>query len=347
MTAPFTADGRIGRLLHLGSVVIDVVLNVPALPERGSDVLASAATSTPGGGFNVMAAASRQGLPVAYAGARGTGPFATLAKSALAAEGIDVLLPPTPGADTGIVITIVEGDGERTFVTATGAEDSLTAASLAAVQAGPGDAVYLSGYGLLHPSNRPALLGWLPSLDERSVLFFDPGPLVGRIPRAVLVPVLQRANWLSCNAREAALLTAELLLAHDPGHRERLTLRDHGGRSGHLIAELTESARTLADLAMDGRRDLGIIVHAGQAGCILAQAGADPVHIPGFPVTAIDTTGAGDTHAGVFIAGLAAGAGPPEAARRANAAAAISVTRRGPATAPTAAELTAFLARQS
>ena len=67
--------------------------------------------------------------------------------------------------------------------------------------------------------------------------------------------------------------------------------------------------------------------------------------MPGFPVDAVDTNGAGDTHAGVFIAALAHGADPLEAARRANAAAALSVTRPGPATAPTAAELAEFLAR--
>jgi sugar/nucleoside kinase (ribokinase family) len=62
-------------------------------------------------------------------------------------------------------------------------------------------------------------------------------------------------------------------------------------------------------------------------------------------VRAIDANGAGDTHAGVFIAALARGTAPPAAARRANAAAALSVTRPGPATAPTARELARFLAR--
>ena len=56
--------GRLfSRLLHLGNVVIDVVLDIPALPERGGDVLASRTELTPGGGFNVLAAAARLGLP--------------------------------------------------------------------------------------------------------------------------------------------------------------------------------------------------------------------------------------------------------------------------------------------
>ena len=58
-----TVTRRFGRLLHLGNVVIDVVLNVPALPERGGDVLASGTQVTPGGGFNVMAGATARAPP--------------------------------------------------------------------------------------------------------------------------------------------------------------------------------------------------------------------------------------------------------------------------------------------
>jgi sugar/nucleoside kinase (ribokinase family) len=313
------------RLLHLGNVVVDLVLNVPYLPERGADVLAAASRVSPGGGFNVLAAAARQGLPAAYAGAHGRGPFADLARAALAAEGIGVLLPPKPGPDTGVVIAIVEPAGERTFLTAPGAEATLTAADLAAVRPRPGDVVYLSGYSFLHAANRAALLAWMGRLgdpgdpgdpgDLGNVVVFDPGPLAGQVPAAALAAVLRRADWLTCNAREAAILS---------------------GRPDPLAA-----TRALA------ARQRGVIVRTGPGGCILSFAGGEPVAIPGFAVPAVDTNGAGDTHAGVFIAALARGAAPPEAARLANAAAALSVTRTGPATAPTASELAQFLARSA
>jgi sugar/nucleoside kinase (ribokinase family) len=67
-----------------------------------------------------------------------------------------------------------------------------------------------------------------------------------------------------------------------------------------------------------------------------------PVHILAPAVHAVDTTGAGDAHAGVFLAALADGLSPADAARRANAAAALAVTRPGPATSPTRAELDAW-----
>src|SRR5215471_10374088 len=125
-----TRPGPVTRLLHLGNVVVDVVLYVPALPEPGGDVLATGAQTAAGGGFNVMAAAARQGLAVAYGGVIGTGPFAALATAACAAEGIEVLRPAKPGLDTGLVISVVDASGERTFLTSRGAEATLTAADL-------------------------------------------------------------------------------------------------------------------------------------------------------------------------------------------------------------------------
>ena len=306
MTGPFD------RLLHLGNVVVDVVLDVPVLPERGGDVLADRTETTPGGGFNVMVAAARQGLRVSYAGAHGGGPFGTLARAGLAAAGIEVLLRPKAGLDTGFVIAVVDSGGERTFFTSRGAEAALTAGDLAGLAAGPRDAVYLSGYGLAHPSNRAALLEWLGRLGDDSVVFFDPGPLAASIPAGAAGRTLARADWVTCNARESALLTG--------------------------LPDPLDAASALA-----ARRPAGALVRVGPAGCLIARHGAAVVRVPGFRVDVLDTNGAGDAHTGTFIAALAGGADEVAAARAANAAAALSVTRRGPATAPTAAELAQFL----
>lgn len=61
--------------------------------------------------------------------------------------------------------------------------------------------------------------------------------------------------------------------------------------------------------------------------------------IDGYPVTAVDTNGAGDCHTGVLAAELLRGANLLEAVRVANVAAALAVTRRGPATCPTREEI--------
>jgi sugar/nucleoside kinase (ribokinase family) len=302
------------RLILVDSVVIDVVLNVEGLPERGSDTYVDTSTSYAGGGFNVMAAASRLGLPAVYAGVVGLGPFATLAQEAMREEDIQVAIPPVPGVDTGFVVAIVEPDGERTFLTANGAESTLTSSQLEGVEVRTMDMVYFSGYVLLHPSNATAILELVARLSSEVILLFDPSPLVASIDRALLDAVLARVDWLSCNAREAAAMTGS-----SDGRAAAGALRERLGRGS-------------------------VIVRRGRDGCVVACSDGAVDVVEGFPVDAIDSNGAGDTHVGAFAALLSQGRAPLDAARGANAAAAFSVTRRGPATGPFTHELDAFMA---
>ncbi len=306
------------RLVFAGEAIVDLLMWVPALPERGGDMLAQSSSVQVGGGFNIMAAAARQGLTVVYAGGHGTGPWGDKVRAALAAEGIAVLRPPDADADTGFDVALVEAGGERTFVTSLGAETLREPGAWDPVRVRAGDAVYVSGYGLVAPESGAILGAWAAVLPAGVLLFVDPGPLVADIPADVLGPVLGRCDWWSCNQREAALLTG----ARDPAEAARLL----AGRTGRA----------------------GVIVRAGRSGCVLAlrAAGADAELslIPAPAVVAVDTTGAGDAHSGVFLAGLAAALSPGAAARRANAAAALAVTRPGAAVSPSRAELDAFLA---
>ena len=73
------------RLVFAGEAIVDLLMRVPALPERGGDMLAESAAVEVGGGFNIMAAAVRQDLPVVYAGGHGTGPWGDMVRAALAA----------------------------------------------------------------------------------------------------------------------------------------------------------------------------------------------------------------------------------------------------------------------
>ena len=88
---------RFERLVHVGNVVVDLVMTVADLPSRGGDMLAGHTTTVAGGGFNVIAAAARQGLAVTYAGRHGTGPFGEIVRTALRSEGVTVTAPATPG----------------------------------------------------------------------------------------------------------------------------------------------------------------------------------------------------------------------------------------------------------
>lgn len=188
-----------GQLVSVGSVVVDVLAAVPSLPTRGGDVWASGMQLRAGGGFNAMAAAARQGVPVLYAGAHGTGPFGDLARAALRAEGIAVRLAPRMDIDTGLVIVLVDDGGERTFVSGRGAETTLCRADLADLRPAPGDVVLVSGYGL-----DDALVDWVVALPASVVVALDPGPLA---PPGPLARVRPRVDWWSANATEAAALT--------------------------------------------------------------------------------------------------------------------------------------------
>jgi sugar/nucleoside kinase (ribokinase family) len=323
----------LSRLVFAGEAIVDLLMWVPALPERGGDMLAGSSAVQVGGGFNIMAAAARQGLPVVYAGGHGTGPWGDKVRAALEAEGIDVLRPPDPGPDTGFDVALVEADGERTFVTSLGAESLRAPGSWDAVQLWPGDAVYVSGYGLVPPESGPVLGAWAAGLPPGVLLFLDPGPLVADIPEAVLDPVLSRCDWYSCNQREAELLAG----VQDPVEAARLLVR-RTGRAGVIVRAGPEGC--VLALRVTGPAD-----QVGQAGRVgqVGQVGLSLSLIPAPAVVAVDTTGAGDAHSGVFLAGLADGLAPAEAAWRANAAAALTVTRSGPAVSPSLAELDQFL----
>jgi sugar/nucleoside kinase (ribokinase family) len=298
-------SAAVSRLVVAGSVLVDLVMFVPALPERGGDVLADDATLTTGGGYNVASAAARQGLPAAYAGKHGTGPFGDTVRRDLAADGIALLLPPSPEGDTGFCVGLVEADGERTYATRPGVEGTLTAPDLQAAPLGAGDAVYLSGYDLAY-RHGVAVGHWFDRIDAAHLTVFDPGPLAGELPAAELARALRRADWVSANGREAALLTG---------------LDDPAAAAARLAARSGAA---------------GCVVRVGPAGCILAVPGAAPVHVPVplGPVPALDSGGAGDTHVGAFVAALGRGLPPVAACRWANAAAARCVRARGPANGP-------------
>jgi sugar/nucleoside kinase (ribokinase family) len=305
------------RLVHVGSAVVDYVYRIDALPRAGTERTAAAYAQVVGGGFNMMVAASRTGMKVAFAGQHGTGPNGDFLRAALAAESIEVLAPQSASMDTGNCVVLVTADAERTFVSWPGAEGMLTPASFERVRLQPGDWVFTSGYTLSYPGSRDALADWIEALPPQVPFVFDPTPVVAEIPAEILARVLARTTWLSCNTQEAASIAGL-------------------GSSEAMSERLLASNCPQAD---------GVVIRSGSAGCFVRLANGETRSIAGFKVRAVDTNGAGDTHIGSFVSGLTRGAYPFEAARYANAAAAISVTRHGGSSAPTDTEIQAFLSR--
>eukprot|EP01133_Synstelium_polycarpum_P008801 gene8801-10327_t len=288
-------------------------MSLDTLPATGGDVLANSASFEAGGGFNVMAAARRNGLPVVYLGRHGTGRFGDLARAAMQAEGIEMALAASDDKDTGLCVSLTEATTERTFISHIGAEGDLLAQDLANAVPRDDDYVYVSGYSLLLEGKAQALLDWLLALPRQITVVFDPGPLVKAPDSALMVALLPRIDIWTSNGPEALAFTGASDLAG-----ALLKLNEH------LPA------------------DTLLVVRDGPNGCWISRNGQGE-HVPGFKVKAVDSNGAGDAHAGVFIAGLANGLAPAVAARRANAAAALAVTRWGPATSPGTAEVDALL----
>ncbi len=304
------------RLVQAGSVVVDHVYRIDALPASGTEKTATRYERLAGGGFNTMVAARRTGMRVAFAGRHGTGPNGDFLRDALAAEDIDTLTSRAEVCDNGNCVAMITDDAERTFVSWPGVEGVLSTSDMAQVEIADGDWVVVSGYTLSYPRSREALTTWIEALPETVLLLFDPAPVVTDIPPSLLQRVLSRVTWLSCNETEAEAIAA----GGSPNANAEKLLRRHCPRAE------------------------GIVVRAGSNGALLHLREGSRVEVPGFRVTPVDTNGAGDTHIGAFVSALAQGAAPLEAVRYANAAAAISVTRHGGATSPTDAEIRNFLA---
>jgi sugar/nucleoside kinase (ribokinase family) len=136
--------------------------------------------------------------------------------------------------------------------------------------------------------------------------------------------------------------SAEALAAWLPTVPDAVLVVVDPGPLGDAVPEAVRSRAdwwSSADGEAGGSPRRGSVLRQGADGCLL-----NGDRVPGFVVEAIDTNGAGDAHVGVFAASIALGIDPHTAAVRANAAAAMAITRRGPATAPTAGELDAFIA---
>lgn len=307
---------RTARVIHTGQAMVDLVVEVPHLPVRGGNVMADTATRYAGGSVTILVAAARQGVRAVQAGAVGTGPNGDLVREVLAAEGVQVSSAPVADIDTGVCVVMVEPTAERSFVTTRAAERRITAESLGTSQAGPGDLVCVSGYTLF-PSTRDPLMVWLETLDDGVVVVLDPGAPFAAFEPDLVERVLALTDVWTSNAQEAQELTG---------------VQDVEASCAAVAERLPEAAV--------------VVVRDGPQGCWVRVTG-ETTYVPGFPQTPVDTNGAGDTHTGVLCAGVARGLDWEEAARRANAAGAIKVTRKGPATAPTADEVDAFLAREA
>ncbi len=298
----------------VGSLNMDFVVQVEALPRAGETVLGRGFATIPGGkGANQACAAARLGGRVRMIGRVGDDALGRELCASLGAAGVDTTaVLATRGAPSGVALIAVEAGGQNQIVVAPGANGLLTADDVArALGAGAG------GFLLLQLESPPDAVEQALALGQErgATVLLDPAPA-----RPLADALLARVSCLTPNQSEALSL-----------------LGRSGG--GFPLAEAPEVAR-----ALRARGPRAVVLKLGASGAFLDD-GAGGRHFPGLKVDAVDTTAAGDTFGGALAVALAEGRGLPDAIVFANAAAALSVTRPGAQSSiPTRPEVDALLA---
>ncbi len=305
-----------GRVIVVGSVNIDFVVNVDHLPAAGETVTGGRFSRHHGGkGGNQAIAAARLGATTIFIGAVGSDAFGEEARAALVADGVDVMeLVTLAGEVTGLAFILVDAGGENSIAVASGANAAIAPAhvqaALGRVAPGPGDVVLVG-----HEISTPTALAALRAGSEAgATTIFNPAPAAG-----LTLDALDAAEIVTPNRGELALLSGT---DQSPQVAARALLADAPGLRTVLVS-----------LGADGAR-------------LVSREEVDDALIRAAPVEVIDTVGAGDALNGALAAGLASGQDLETAARRAVVAAGLAVTRASAREGmPTAAELEAQLGR--
>lgn len=311
MSEPFattTAD-----VLVVGSLNMDLRIRTPRLPAPGETLTGSGFDTDGGGkGANQAVAAARQGARVAMLGAVGQDAHGAALLAALQADGIDTdAVERIAGTPSGTAAILLMPDGENSIVVIPGANHALTPERVRA-QADRLRQARVVVAQLECPLDAVAeALAIAREAGAVTVLNAAPVQPLGEA-------LLGQLDWLVVNEIEAAALAGMPV----PGPAEARAVAEQLRRRG--------PRQVLVTLGAEG------LVLAGPEGTLA---------LPAPRVQAVDTTGAGDTVVGALAAALAAGRPLREALTRAQAAAALAVTRLGTQSAmPTAAEVDALVA---
>jgi ribokinase len=305
--AAATAEAAI---VVLGSVNLDTVLRCPRLPAPGETVQGHGLDRHPGGkGANQAVAASRLGAPVRFIGCVGEDDAGRSALASLTAENIDTSGVRRVAEPTGTALVLVEDSGQNCIALHPGANEALDRAQVDAQAAS-----IRAAQALVCQLETPQHATWHAIGIARAAgvrVLLNPAPA-----QAVNVARLAEVDVLVPNESEAMSLA--LLI----------------GAAGQVSANAREAALQLRAAGVGT-----VVVTLGGEGVLVADA-AGMRHFAAPPVDARDTSGAGDTFVGALAVALGRGATLDDAIGWAQAAAAISVTRRGTMDAmPHAAEM--------
>jgi ribokinase len=285
------------RIVVVGSCNADMVIKAPRLPRPGETVTSGTFFRARGGkGANQAVAAARAGGAVAMIGSVGIDTFGDDAIAGLEEDGIDTAhVVRSAATPSGVALIMVDAAAQNLIAVASGANALLSAADIRACEATIAAADVLVTQLEIQLAAVEEAIG---IANQHGVpVILNPAPAC-----TLSDDLLARVSVLTPNASET----------------ERLT--------GIGVTD-DESLRRAAD-ALLARGVGACVITLGGSG-VLVAAGDRRERVDSWSVTPEDTTGAGDVFSGALAVALGDGKPLIEAARFANAAAAISVTRRG------------------
>jgi sugar/nucleoside kinase (ribokinase family) len=312
-------------VLCVGDVCVDLIIPyASALKAKNGEPIARAETEVQpchgGSVANTATAIARLGVPVLFAGACGNDAHGRFLRDGLLSEGVDCsLLRMDDAMPSQSVLLVLDERGERT-------------AFAYPARGGVQHAILPEQF----PIDVTERIGWLHV--NGMMLREDPAAstqldLMRRCHEAG-IPVS-----LDVNARIESKNNAAF---HENLLQAKQFCTVIFGSAVDEIPLLTEQhdAETAAlSLSQNGTV---VIARSGAQGAVYYK-NHPRIHSPAFPVTVIDTIGAGDTFDGAFIAACMRGLSPEDALREANAAAAVCVGSQSGRSCPTLKELHTFL----
>ena len=276
------------RVVVLGSLNRDHVVQVPRLPAPGYTVIGGGLLTFAGGkGANQAVAAARLGAQVAMVGRTGDDDAGWAITAALAADGVDVSgVSRDPATPTGAALIMIERGGQNLIAVAPGANATV------------GETEVVDALERLRP-------------DDILVLQLE-------IPVRAVESAVQQAASLGArvmlNAAPAAPIGPATLRSLD------VLVVNEGEAQALAGIPPREAASALAR-----RGPAAVVVTLGKHGAVLSQ-GQSSLHVPPRAVHAVDATAAGDAFVGGLAAALVEGVGRREAVWYANTAGAAAAT---------------------
>ncbi|MCK8924692.1 ribokinase [Haemophilus influenzae] len=284
-------------LTILGSINADHVISVPYFAKPGETLTGQNYQIAYGGkGANQAVAAARLGAKVAFISCIGSDSIGETMKNAFAKEGIDTTHINTVSQEmTGMAFIQVAKSSENSIVLASGANAHLgeMVVRQSEAQIAQSDCLLMQ---LETPLSGVELAAQIAKKNGVKVVL-NPAPA-----QILSDELLSLIDIITPNETEAEILTG-------------VTVTDE--------QSAVEAASVFHDKGIET-----VMITLGAKGVFVSRKGKSRI-IKGFCVQAIDTTAAGDTFNGGFVTALLEEKSFDEAIRFGQAAAAISVTKKG------------------